>query len=174
MRKAFLCILCLSWTLLIPGSASAQEKKIGPAPKDAITAKDFCNDTAGTRTTRVFINNQTNWMIVIAFAQLKDESNNIPSGYTSDTGTFVLGTNDTGPSTIQLDPCYVGGSQRPIQATRGSGSVKLTNGSQEVDLNLPDVTDGDVTTYYGTVGWDVGYSVALKKPIISGAKLKKQ
>lgn len=166
-------VIALVSLLLFSTSAFAQERKIGPSPKDAMSARDFCADTAADRTTRIFINNQTNWRIVIAFGQLKDESNNIPTGYISDTGTFVLATDASGPNTVQLDPCYVGGSQRPIQATHGLGSVKLTDGQQEVDLNL-DVSDGDVTTYYGTVGWDIVSNIMTRKPIVGPTKMKKK
>src|SRR5579864_3639451 len=108
LATTFSVMLALS----ISTTCLGQEKKIGPTPRDAVGAKDFCSDTAAERTTRVFINNQTPLTIVIAFIELKDESNNIPNGFISDTGTFVLTTNDTGPDTPQLDPCYVGGFER--------------------------------------------------------------
>jgi hypothetical protein len=138
------------------------------SPQDALTTKDICSDTAGDRTTRVYISNHTNWTIKIGFVQLLDESGNVPPGYISNTGVMVLGVNTAPGGTAQLDPCYAGGDKRPIQATRAKGSLKLTDGSHEIDHNLHDIQDGDVTTYYPTVGWNLtrealGESSKVKK-----------
>jgi hypothetical protein len=144
-------------------SALAQETARPASPEAALTVKDICNDTSGDRTTRVFIVNKTDWTIKIGFVQLLDQSGNIPPGYISDTGVIVLGVNNTGPATVATDPCYAGGDKRPIQATHAKGSVKLTKGSQEQDFNFPDQDTHDVTSYFGTVGWDITPEM-LKEP----------
>lgn len=170
--------LILTGLVLIPFAANADDKPLRDmSPSDAVKAADVCNDTAGERTYRIYINNQSSWGIVIAFVQIKDESGMIPSGFISDTGTFVLATNSDSYTEVAQDPCYAGGYMRPIQGTRCLGSVKMTNGTDEVDVPLPDITDGDVTTYYGVCGWDIANSIVDGKRVpslVSRTKLSKK
>lgn len=156
--------------------ATAQEQ--ASSPKEALLGADVCSDTWGKRTQTMQIDNQTNWTVEIAFFQGKDESALVPSGFITNTGVFVAGVNQPGPSVVIADPCYAGGSRRPIQATRALASLLLVDPATgtEFPLNLPDM-NGDVTSYWVNAVWQVVFSPirgADGKRIIEARLLKKK
>jgi hypothetical protein len=174
MRRLVYLIAVVVSASLFSAYSNAQQSLSSVSPKERLKLKGICNSTAGERTYRISIDNQTDWGIVIAFVQAKDESNNVPSGFVSDTGTFVLATNADSHTVVAQDPCYAGGFERPIQATRCLGSVKLTDGSNEVDVNLEDITDGDLNTFYGECNWHLVESAITKKPVAANPKMPKK
>jgi hypothetical protein len=182
MLKRFLLGLaqgCFLFTALtaFPSQGYAEEKYSSLSPKDAISASDPCQTNINDRTLYFSVNNRTDWTVEIVFFQGKDESNNIPEGFVKDTGTFVGGTNVPGPSVVTVDPCYAGGYKRPIQATRGLGSAKVTKDGKEATINLPDYNSGDMTKYYEKFQWDIDYTKRNDKnsvPRVIDQQLKKQ
>ncbi len=156
MRRLLITSLVFVLTpTLTPAVAQSQPS----SPKEALTAADLCRDTFNKRTQLLQIDNRTNLTSVVAFLQGRDESTMVPPGYVTNTGVFVAGVNQPGPSVVAGDPCYAGGHQRPIQATRVLASIILEDPITGVDfpINLPD-QNGDITSYWLTALWTIDFS----------------
>jgi hypothetical protein len=151
-------------TLLLALAPAWAQEKNPASPKEALSSSDFCRDTFDRRTQALVIDNQTSWTMEIAFLQGVDESGKIPPGFVSDSGVFVAGVNQPGPSVVSGDPCYAGGHQRPIQATRARASVLLVDpiSGAEAGMNLPDM-NGDIASYWITAVWELGFSPVSRK-----------
>lgn len=147
-------------TVLAP--AMAQQKPATPA--EALVAADVCRETFDNRTQLMSISNRTNWTVEIVFFQGLDESNLVPPGFITNTGVFVAGLEQPGPSVVAEDPCHSGAGQRPIQATRGRASIVLRHpiSGENFGMNLPDM-NGDTSAYWENVHWEVGFSPVSRK-----------
>lgn len=123
-----------------------------------IPIQDFCSQTLDIRTKYVGIDNYTKWTVLYAEFRCIDESNNAPNGFSLDTGWFVGVQNTNGPAMTHQDICIATG--RPIQATRVKCRYKLQWGNNPPNnqVDCPDLSDGDTTSYYDHAAWELKLS----------------
>ena len=109
-----------------------------------------CAETYNDRTTFITVNNRSRYKILDMQVRLLDLSGNVPIGFVSDTGFFVLVTSQDPGVVSTIDPCVAGGSPKPCQATKFEWTYSILDKDANTSWGpyRGGTEDGDHSTYY--------------------------
>lgn len=143
------------------GFAEAQDRRsVKPSdPQEAlkqIMADDLCSSNKAKRTSKMSLTNSTALGVNIVFMQAVSTNPAPNPDFVTDSGVFVASTGLGSGQTIESDPCYAGGSAKPVQANICKATVQMEDGQEP---KLADQNSGAVP-YFNECGWELSLAAA--------------